>query len=87
MRKNKENMEEVKVIPPVPGACPICATVHKPEQPHDRDSLYYQNYFRRKYRRIPTWNDAMSHCSDSVKKSFTEKLARRGIIIDVTERE
>lgn len=78
-----DNMEELKIISPMPGACPICATRHHPEQPHDKDSLYYQNMFRKKYKRFPTWNDAMSHCSETVKIEFTKKLARRGIIIEV----
>ena len=77
-----ENMEEVKVVPPVPGSCPICDTKHDPKEPHDRDSLYYQNWFRKRYKRFPTWEDAMNHCSDSVKTNFIKKLAKRGIEIE-----
>lgn len=73
-------MEEIKVIPPTPGACPMCATRHRPEDPHDRDSLYYQNRFYMRYRRFPTWDDAMSHCTESIKSSFLAELERRGKI-------
>ena len=71
-------MEEIKVIPPRPGACRICAARHRPEEPHDRDSLYYQNYFYMRHRRFPTWDDAMNHCSESVKADFLADLKKRG---------
>ena len=77
-----ENMEDIKVIPPFPGSCPICATVHRPEEPHDRDSIYYQNYFRRKHKRFPTWADAMSHCTEAMKEDFKKRLALRGIVLE-----
>ena len=77
-----ENMEEIKVVPPSPGACPICATTHDPKEPHDRDSLYYQNWFRKRYKRFPTWEDAMAHCKEEVKKDFIKRLAQRGIIVE-----
>lgn len=82
-----DSLEEVKVVAPVPGACPICATRHDPKEPHDRDSIYYQNYFRKKYKRFPTWADAMSHCNESQKRDFKKKLARRGIIIEETDND
>lgn len=71
-------MEEIKVIPPRPGVCRICAARHRPEEPHDRDSLYYQNRFYMRHRRFPTWDDAMSHCSDDMKRAFLAELDRRG---------
>ncbi len=72
-------MEEIKITPPGGKTCRICATNHDPQDPHDRDSLYYQNWFRKRFKRFPTWNDAMAHCSDMTKVCFTEKLIRRGI--------
>lgn len=80
-QKMNDNMQDIRVIPPSPGSCPICATIHDPKEPHDRDSLYYQNRFRKKHKRFPTWEDAMAHCEESVKKDFRKRLARRGIII------
>jgi len=75
------SIEEVKVVPPVQGSCPICATKHDPGEPHDRDSLYYQNQFWRKHTRFPTWSDAMSHCKESVKDDFIMRMKKRGIEI------
>ena len=77
-------VEEVKLIPPRPGCCRICAAMHKPEEPHEKDSLYYQNRFFKKHRRFPTWEDAMSHCSEDVKAAFREELSRRNIDVDST---
>lgn len=67
----------IKIIPPLPGVCRICAARHDPAEPHDRDSLYYQNGFYRKHKRFPTWDDAMEHCSEAVKEEFREKLRRK----------
>ena len=86
-KKMNENMEEIKVVPPFPGSCPICATVHKPEEPHDRDSIYYQNLFRRKHKRFPTWTDAMSHCTETVKAEYAKRLAQRGIVLEEENEE
>ncbi len=77
-------MDEIKIIPPVPGACRICATKHDPAEPHDRDSLYYQNWFHRKYKRFPTWKDAMAHCSELTKAVFQAELAKRGVNVEET---
>lgn len=80
-----DNIEEVKIIPPVPGSCPICASRHDPEEPHNRDSLYYLNWFYKKNKRFPTWRDAMSHCNEATKEKFKKKLMRQGITIDTEE--
>ena len=77
-----DGLETIKVLPPSPGLCRLCATKHEPTEPHDRDSLYYQNRFRRKYKRFPTWADAMAHCDDATKAKWKEILADRGIIIN-----
>lgn len=76
-----DNFEEIKIKAPGPGTCKLCATVHRPEEPHDRDSLYYQHRFRLRYKRFPTWEDAMAHCSEDMKARYAAKLARRGIFI------
>ena len=68
----------IKIRPPRPRACKVCATFHKPGQPHDRDSLYYQNHFYRDYGRFPTWEDAMAHCTEDVKAAFRAKLEGGG---------
>lgn len=75
-----DGFEEIKITAPVPGTCRKCATAHKPGEPHDRDSLYYQRWFRRGHDRLPTWQDAMSHCSEATKAAFIKELASRGIV-------
>lgn len=75
---------EIKLIPPGPGHCPVCAGTHEKDMPHDRDSLYYQFRFRRKYKRFPTWEDAMSHCSEPTKERYREYLKKKGIAPEET---
>lgn len=72
----------MKVCAPVPGTCPVCATKHEATAPHDRDSVYYQAKFRRQHKRLPSWEDAMGHCSETVKLLWRKKLAKRGIPTD-----
>lgn len=81
-----DGMEEIKVVAPGPGRCPYCATIHKKGEPHDRDSLYYQNRFFRDNGRFPTWEDAMRHCDDATKEAWTKKLKRRGIDMETERR-
>ena len=71
--------DEIRVSPPGPDVCRICATKHAPSEPHDRDSLYYQNRFRRRHRRFPTWGDAMAHCSDETRAVWRARLKERGV--------
>ena len=78
----EKGIEGVKIVPPLPGSCRICAARHDPEKPHDKDSLYYQNWFFRRYKRFPTWEDAMSHCDDRTKADFKAMLTRHGISLD-----
>ena len=72
-------LEETKVCPPGPDKCPICATKHDPREPHARDSLYYQNRFRRRHKRFPTWADALAHCSSVTKAAWKDKLLKAGV--------
>lgn len=72
-----DELSEFKIVAPGPGRCRVCATVHRKEDPHDRDSLYYQNRFFRKHKRFPTWEDAMSHCTEERKAAFRDELKQR----------
>lgn len=72
-------MDKVMILPPKPGTCPECAVAHDPEQPHNRDSLFYQMRFYQKHGHFPTWGDAMAHCSEAVKALWREALAERGV--------
>ena len=62
-----------------PSTCPICATKHEPEQPHNRQSLAYQYKFYDEHGRWPTWADAMAHCPDEIRNYWTRELEKRGI--------
>lgn len=64
------------LLPPPAGTCPICAVKHKPEDPHNQQSLYYQYRFYGVRGRWPTWADAVAHCSDEVKQFWKEELQR-----------
>ncbi|WP_312647538.1 hypothetical protein [Aminipila sp.] len=77
-----ENAGTMMLMPAAPGTCPICATKHDPNMPHNRDSLYYQVRFQMENGRGPTWLDAMEHCSDIVKEMWTEALKEHGINLD-----
>ena len=62
-----KEVEKIKICAPIRGTCRMCATKHDPALPHDRNSLYYQMRFYQVHKRLPTWNDAMSHCSGVVR--------------------
>ncbi|WP_062117718.1 hypothetical protein [Sphingobium sp. MI1205] len=67
------------LLPPGPGRCTECGTVHEPELPHNAQSLYYQAAFHMQHGRTATWLDAMEHCSDAMKALWTEKLEELGV--------
>lgn len=70
--------ENVRFLPPRPGACQVCAVEHDPAWPHNKDSLYYQMTFHQKHGRFPTWGDAMAHCGEDMKALWKEALTKRG---------
>ena len=74
-----KSMEVIRISAPVPGTCPVCATVHDKAEPHDLNSLYYQNQFFKTHRMFPTWADALCHCDSAMKTMWREKLKRAGI--------
>ena len=76
--KDKE-IRSFTLLPPALDACQVCATKHDPEQPHNRDSLYYQLSFREDNGRWPTWADAMAHCEDAVKAAWKKELIKLGV--------
>ena len=67
-------------MPPKPGACPVCAYNHGPNEPHFPGSAYYIMRFYRRHNRRPTWKDAMTHCPPEVQKQWTDELIERGIL-------
>lgn len=75
----QKRMEVIRISAPVLGTCPVCATVHDKHEPHDLNSLYYQNQFFKAHRRFPTWADALHHCDPMMKAMWCEKLKKAGI--------
>lgn len=73
MAQSKRSMT---LMSPAPDKCPVCAVKHSPGFPHDRESLYYQVKFNMEHGRVPTWLDAMAHCTDQVKKIWIEELEK-----------
>ena len=66
------------LLPPKPGTCPICATEHTPDMPHNQQSLYYQYRFYGVRGRWPTWADAIAHCGDEMKEHWKVALEKLG---------
>ncbi len=66
------------LLPPAPGACPICATVHFSCDPHNAESLYYQYRFLEAHGRWPTWGDAVAHCDPDLRELWKKALIDAG---------
>jgi hypothetical protein len=66
------------LLPPKEGVCPICAVDHKPEMPHNAQSLYYQYRFRSARGRWPTWADAVAHCTADMQEYWRQSLKDEG---------
>lgn len=62
------------LLPPAKDVCQECAVKHKPEEPHNIQSLYYQISFMMKHGRAPTWADALAHCSEEIKTAWIKEL-------------
>lgn len=60
--------EEIRILPPLRGHCPACGAVHEAEQPHEPSSMLYLMRFFYRTHRLPTWWDAMAHCSDALRR-------------------
>lgn len=73
-------VDGLRILPPRKGACPICAAMHEPMLPHNRNSLYYLMRFRQEHGRFPTWDDAMEHCSEAMKEQLQDLLKEWGLL-------
>lgn len=69
------DLKRWRLMPPRPELCPVCATSHPAEGPHDRESLYYQMAFQQQHGRWPTWEDALAHCDPERQALWREELA------------
>ena len=69
----------LSLLSPPPDLCQECAIKHDLDEPHNPDSLYYNLWFKQQHDRVPTWTDAIAHCSPEVKAAWIESLAENGI--------
>ena len=67
---------QVVILPPRAGACRMCGDVHEKWEPHNLYSIVYQHRFRKQNGRYPTWEDAVKHCDDRVKKKWEKKYGK-----------
>ncbi len=73
----EEKSNAYTMLPPRPDVCQECAVDHPWDQPHNRDSLYYQMTFFAMHGRYPTWTDSMAHCSEGIKAMWRIGLVAR----------
>lgn len=85
MRTGATTTETVSafLLPAAPEACQECGVKHSPSDPHNAQSLRYQMLFQANNGRTPSWNDAMSHCSDAIQEAWRRELLKRGVNPDV----
>lgn len=78
--KDEETLDVVfkkfQLLPPAPDLCQKCATKHDSHEPHNQESMYWHTWFENEYGRVPTWEDAMAHCSDEIKEFWRFELSR-----------
>ena len=74
----EEKASGMMMLPAAPGTCPVCAAVHLPGEPHNRDSLFYQMRFHGEHGRWPVWADAVAHCAEPIRKLWEAELRRGG---------
>lgn len=66
------------LLPCAKDVCQACAVDHKPEDPHNQQSLYYQYCFFGQHGRWPTWKDAIAHCDERTRQLWEHALRHRG---------
>lgn len=74
----EEKPSGMMLLPAAPGKCAECAVDHAPDQPHNRDSLFYQMQFHGRFGRWPVWADALAHCAEPTRQAWEAELRRRG---------
>lgn len=74
----EERPAGMMMLPAKDGTCEFCAVAHEPDQPHNKDSLFYQMRFHGEHGRWPVWADAFAHCAEPIKAAWEAALRRRG---------
>jgi hypothetical protein len=64
------------MLPPSPDVCQVCATDHAHDQPHNKESIYYQMQFHATHGRYPKWSDAMAHCAPEIRDQWCAGLIK-----------
>ncbi len=75
-----KHLAPFSMLPAAPDKCPECAVKHDPGMTHDNRSLCYQSHFYNEFGRWPTWDDAMSHCTEEMKEITKKTLLSKGIL-------
>jgi hypothetical protein len=70
----------LRMLPGPPGTCEMCHVAHEPGQPHNQQSLPYQMKFHALHGHWPTWTDALSHCTEEVKRLWIQELMKAGVM-------
>lgn len=73
----KTEFVPMHLLPPRPGVCGVCAHDHKPEEPHNAQSMYWGVAFNSDHGRAPTWADASAHCDEAIQIAWKKELKRR----------
>lgn len=84
MRTGKKTPSDTKMfmMPAKKGTCEECAVDHKPNEPHDAQSLFYQYRFYNEHGRWPNWKDAYAHCDEETKSIWKLRLEEAGVEVD-----
>lgn len=79
-----DDLENVFVFPIIKkGVCPTCASPHVSDCMHDAASVYYRIKFMKENGRMPTYKDAMAHCSAQMQDSLAFELKKYGITVNL----
>ncbi|AFZ61282.1 hypothetical protein H6G54_02620 [Anabaena cylindrica FACHB-243] len=73
------------LMPPSKDKCQECAVNHPVGEPHNPQSFYYKYRFNLEHSRLPTWADAMAHCSEEVQQRWITNLTNIGVDIYSTD--
>jgi hypothetical protein len=66
----------MRLLPPPPDKCQLCACDHPANYPHNQQSLFWQYKFYEMNGRWPTWHDAMAHCEPGLRRDWAAVLLR-----------
>ncbi|TMO87649.1 hypothetical protein [Pseudoalteromonas ruthenica] len=82
MNVKTKKLTTANLLPPPADKCQQCGVKHDSDQPHNRDSMFYQVRFKLEHERNPTWSDAIAHCSPAVIEQWVKALREHGVNFD-----